>query len=128
MIQRGSSGTEASLLGRFCSLHSRLQRKRGRREQLEKLSGIGSTTAKAIIRFREIHDPFKRVEDLLAIHGTSKAHLEKLPPYVTVAPAPAEIANRIGLTILKFHIVNLRFPAGKQTLERLMTSFLGANR
>jgi len=54
-------------------------------EQLEQLPGIGPSTAKAIIRFREKSGPLKRVEDLLAIHGISKARLEKLRPYVTVA-------------------------------------------
>jgi len=58
-------------------------------EQLEQLPGIGPSTAKAIIRFREKSGPLKRVEDLLAIHGISKARLEKLRPYVTVAP-PAQ--------------------------------------
>ena len=58
-------------------------------EQLKELPEIGPATAKAIIQFREKSGPFKRVEDLLAIHGISKARLEKLRPYVTVnAPAP----------------------------------------
>jgi competence protein ComEA len=52
--------------------------------QLQKLPGIGPTTAKAIIDFRTRSGPFQRVEDLLAIHGISKAKLEKLRPYVTV--------------------------------------------
>jgi len=57
-------------------------------EQLEQLPGIGPSTAKAIIQFREKSGPFKRVEDLLAIHGISKARLEKLRPYITVSPPP----------------------------------------
>jgi competence ComEA-like helix-hairpin-helix protein len=57
-------------------------------EQLQELPGIGPSTAKAIIQFREKSGPLKRVEDLLAIHGISKARLEKLRPYVTVTPPP----------------------------------------
>jgi competence ComEA-like helix-hairpin-helix protein len=57
-------------------------------EQLEQLPGIGPSTAKAIVQFREKSGPLKRVEDLLAIHGISKARLEKLRPYVTVTPPP----------------------------------------
>ncbi len=60
-------------------------------EQLEQLPGIGPTTAKAIVRFRERSGPFRRVEDLLAIRGITKKRLEKLRPYVTVvasAPRP----------------------------------------
>jgi competence protein ComEA len=55
-------------------------------EQLEELPEIGPTTAKAIIQFREKSGPFKRVEDLPAIHAISKARLEKLRPYGTVVP------------------------------------------
>ena len=57
-------------------------------EQLQQLPGVGPTTAKAIIQFREKSGPLKHVEDLLAIHGISKARLEKLRPYVTVTPPP----------------------------------------
>ena len=57
-------------------------------EQLEQLPGIGPTTAKAIVQFREKSGPFQRVEDLRAIHGISKSRLEKLRPYVTVTPPP----------------------------------------
>jgi comEA protein len=56
-------------------------------EQLQQLPGIGPTRAQAILDFREKSGPFERVEDLLAIHGISKARLEKLRPYVTIAPA-----------------------------------------
>jgi competence protein ComEA len=55
--------------------------------QLEQLPGVGPTIAKAIVRFREKSGPFKRVEDLLAIRGITKKRLEKLRPYVFVAPA-----------------------------------------
>jgi competence ComEA-like helix-hairpin-helix protein len=58
-------------------------------EQLERLPGIGPSTAKAIVQFREKSGPFERVEDLLAIYGISKKRLEKLRPYVVVRP-PAQ--------------------------------------
>jgi competence ComEA-like helix-hairpin-helix protein len=60
--------------------------------QLEKLPGVGPTTAKAIIDFRSRSGPFQRVEDLLAIRGISKGRLEKLRPYVTVNP-PSHKSN-----------------------------------
>jgi competence ComEA-like helix-hairpin-helix protein len=53
-------------------------------EQLQKLPGIGPATAKAIVRFREKSGPFRRVEDLLAVRGITKARLDKLRPLVTV--------------------------------------------
>jgi competence ComEA-like helix-hairpin-helix protein len=55
--------------------------------ELEQLPGVGPNTAKLIIAFRERSGPFHHVEDLLAIKGVSKSKLEKLRPYVTVAPA-----------------------------------------
>jgi competence ComEA-like helix-hairpin-helix protein len=55
-------------------------------EQLQQLPGIGPATANSIVRFREKSGPFRRVEDLLAIRGISKARLETLRPYVTVNP------------------------------------------
>jgi comEA protein len=58
-------------------------------KELEELPGIGPTTAKAIIQFREKSGRFKRVEDLLVIRGISEGKLKKLRPYVTLGPAPA---------------------------------------
>src|ERR1035437_9210410 len=40
-------------------------------KELEELPGVGPTTAKAIIQFREKTGRFRRVEDLLAIRGIS---------------------------------------------------------
>ncbi len=60
-------------------------------EQFQQLPGVGPVTAKAIVRFREKSGPFQRVEDLLAIRGITKRKLEKLRPYVYVAPpAPTQ--------------------------------------
>jgi comEA protein len=53
-------------------------------EQLEQLPGVGPSTAKAIVRFREKSGWFQRVEDLLAVHGISQNKLEMLKPYVRV--------------------------------------------
>ncbi len=57
-------------------------------EQLQQLPGVGPSTAKAILQFREKSGPFRRVEDLLAIRGITKQRLEKIRPYVTVSPGP----------------------------------------
>jgi len=58
--------------------------------ELESLPGVGANTAKAIVDFRKHSGPFQRVEDLLAIKGISKTKLEKLRPYVTVAPSASK--------------------------------------
>ncbi len=56
-------------------------------EQFEQLPGIGPTTARRIVQFREKSGPFRRVEDLLAIRGITKRRLDKLRPYIFVPPA-----------------------------------------
>jgi competence protein ComEA len=58
--------------------------------ELESLPCIGANTAKSIVDFRKHSGPFQRVEDLLAIKGISKNKLEKLRPYVTVAPSASK--------------------------------------
>jgi len=55
--------------------------------ELEQVPGIGPSTAQAIIAFRTKSSPFRRVEDLLAIHGISKRKLDQMRPYVIVVPA-----------------------------------------
>lgn len=60
-------------------------------EQLEQLPGIGPSTAKAIVQFREKSGPFERIEDLLAIHGISRKKLEKLRPYVIIRSPAGKI-------------------------------------
>jgi competence ComEA-like helix-hairpin-helix protein len=57
-------------------------------KELEELPGVGSTTAQAIIDFREKSGRFKRVEDLLVIRGISEAKLQRMRPYLTVGPPP----------------------------------------
>lgn len=62
--------------------------------QLEELPGIGPVTAKAIVDFRTKSGPFRRVEDLLAIHRISRKKLEKLRPYVMVRPVEKTRSSR----------------------------------
>jgi competence protein ComEA len=56
-------------------------------EELQQVPGIGPSTAKAIVNFRQKSGPFQIIEDLLAIKGISKARLEKMRPYLTVSPS-----------------------------------------
>ncbi|HKV46967.1 MAG TPA: helix-hairpin-helix domain-containing protein [Candidatus Acidoferrales bacterium] len=58
-------------------------------KELEELPGVGPTTAKAVIEFREKSGKFKRVDDLLVIRGISEAKLARIRPYVVIGPAPA---------------------------------------
>ena len=54
-------------------------------ESLVVLPGIGSTRAQAIVEHRQ-SNPFRRVEDLLQVHGIGPKTLEKLRPFVHVGP------------------------------------------
>ena len=47
-------------------------------ELLETLPGIGETRAQAIIRYREEHGPFKRIDDIVAVPGIGSSTLEGL--------------------------------------------------
>ena len=53
-------------------------------EELQQLPGVGPATAQAIVNFREKSGRFKRVEDLLAVHGISQTKFDSIRPYVTV--------------------------------------------
>jgi len=55
-------------------------------EQLEGLPGIGPAKAGAIVRWREQHGRFKKVEDVLGVPGIGPATLERLRPLVVVGP------------------------------------------
>lgn len=62
-------------------------------KELEELPGVGPTTAQAIIDTREKSGKFKRVEDLLVIHGISPTKLDRMRAYVTVGPAAKPAAT-----------------------------------
>ena len=51
-------------------------------EQLEKLPGIGSKTAEAIVEYRTANGPFRRVEHLMLIRGISETRFAELRHHV----------------------------------------------
>lgn len=51
---------------------------------LQKVSGIGETTARAIVEYRGTHGNFSSVDELLNVRGIGQATLEKIRPYLTV--------------------------------------------
>lgn len=68
--------------------------------ELAQVPGIGASSAKAIVQFRQKSGPFERVEDLLAIRGISARKLEQIRPYVNVSkPAPRRPSSSRGSTI-----------------------------
>ena len=52
--------------------------------QLDELPGVGPSTAKRIIAYRQSKGPFSKVEDLLNVPGIGPAKLDAMRPMVTV--------------------------------------------
>ncbi|MES9781497.1 helix-hairpin-helix domain-containing protein [Bacillus thuringiensis] len=54
------------------------------KEQLEKITGIGSRKAGSILKYREEHGPFQKIEDLLEIDGIGAKSLEKIKDQIII--------------------------------------------
>lgn len=54
------------------------------KEQLMTLSGIGESRAEQIIRYRETHGSFRKIEDIMKIPGIKDAAFEKIKDCITV--------------------------------------------
>lgn len=46
--------------------------------------GVGTAVAKAIVRFREVHGPFRHLSDLREVPGIGTKRLQKMVPYLTL--------------------------------------------
>lgn len=64
----------------------RLDLNRASATELQALPGIGPARAEAIVRWREEHGRFRRVEDLLQVPGVGSATLERLRPLIQAGP------------------------------------------
>src|SRR5262245_53471283 len=62
-------------------------------EQLEALPGVGASTAKRIIEYRQKNGSFKKIEELMNVKGIGEKSFLKLKPLITVAPEKAERAG-----------------------------------
>lgn len=51
---------------------------------LEGLPGIGPVLARRIVEYRQMHGPFRRVEDLLRVAGIGERKLAQIRPLITV--------------------------------------------
>lgn len=54
------------------------------KEQIEKITGIGSRKAESILKYREEHGPFQKIEDLLEIDGIGVKSLEKIKDQIII--------------------------------------------
>lgn len=51
---------------------------------LQKVGGIGETTARAIVEYRSSHGKFSSVDELLNVRGIGQSTLERIRPFLTV--------------------------------------------
>ena len=54
------------------------------KEELEKIKGVGPSTAEKIIEYRKEHSKFSNIEEIKEIKGIGDAKFEKLKEYITV--------------------------------------------
>ncbi|UCC24216.1 MAG: helix-hairpin-helix domain-containing protein [Gemmatimonadales bacterium] len=66
----------------------RLDPNRAEEEELDRLPGVGPSTARAIVSARDTL-PFKSVDDLTRVRGIGERTLERLRPRLTLPSAPA---------------------------------------
>ncbi len=52
--------------------------------RLATLPGIGPALAEAIVRFREVHGPFRHLSDLQGVAGIGPKRLQKMLPHLTL--------------------------------------------
>jgi len=57
---------------------------------VDDLVGIGPQKASAIVRYRQQHGPFRRIEDLALVDGIGPRTIEQNRARMTVAPPQAE--------------------------------------
>lgn len=62
-------------------------------EQFEALPGIGPSTARRIVTFREKNGPFKKLEDLMNVQGIGEKSFLKLRPHLSLGQADARAAK-----------------------------------
>ncbi len=68
----------------FSKKEGEIQINAASKEQLEKITGIGSRKAESILKYREEHGPFQKIEDLLEIDGIGVKSLEKIKDQIIV--------------------------------------------
>jgi competence protein ComEA len=58
--------------------------------QLEALPGVGASTARRIIEYRQKNGAFKKIEELMNVKGIGEKSFLKLKPLITVTPDKAD--------------------------------------
>ena len=62
-------------------------------EELESLPRVGPRTAELIIQYREQHDGFEKIEELMNVRGIGETTFLRLRSLITVTPIKARQSN-----------------------------------
>ncbi len=62
-------------------------------EELESLPGVGPRTAELIIEYREQHDGFEKIEELMNVRGIGETTFLRLRSLITATPIKARQSN-----------------------------------
>jgi len=82
-VRQSAMGSDASGAGRSTG-KSKININTASAQELETLPGIGPAYAERIIRYRQEHGPFQRIEDITQVKGIGPKTLEKIEDFITV--------------------------------------------
>ena len=82
----GQAGTAGDSHGAAVSDSHLVNLNTATKEELMSLTGIGEAKAADILRYREEHGRFERIEDVMKISGIKEAAFQKIRDNITVSP------------------------------------------
>lgn len=86
---------------------------------LERLPGLGPTTAARIVAYREANGPFQRLSDLAKVEGIASGTLEKLKEVLSFPDAPTADAPKLAKALVSDEVITRGVGAeAKKLLER----------
>lgn len=79
------------VIERSAEIDYRIDLNTATREELRWLSGVGESTAEAIVKYRDENGPFGSVDDLANVPKLGRALVDRLRPYVRISVPGATV-------------------------------------